>query len=305
MRVSFVDSDMSWLVFVSEPTEFECASWLSPATAYDPGNAVQVIGLGGFDLRATKPMDKGMVRVVMGNNCTTGHYNRINCDMGSPVRDNTEFEHMLRRHADVYPTGKADIWFALPPNTKDEDMMRLNFNWAPALMSRIKELGESELPENDLPAEAAQLLMYASPHHQDRMRSISESPNEVQTVGCTRLLHGIACPVIGSQWSLLEHLHHVGFSAQRPVRSEMLDVVRAAAQEDILFELPDNYMRGAGDTYFSGKMLAKLARIIVIADEVRRPSWTSPLALLYFPRPYRLAIHRSAFLASLSVHLFA
>lgn len=29
-------------------------------------------------------------------------------------------------------------------------------------------------------------------------------------------------------------------------------------------------MRGAGDTYFSGKMLAKLGRIIVIADELKR-----------------------------------
>lgn len=33
--------------------------------------------------------------------------------------------------------------------------------------------------------------------------------------------------------------------------------------------MPDNYLRGAGDTYFSGKMLAKLGRIIVIAQELR------------------------------------
>jgi hypothetical protein len=37
---------------------------------------------------------------------------------------------------------------------------------------------------------------------------------------------------------------------------------------DIHYELPGNYMRGAGDTYFSGKMLSKLARIIIIAKEV-------------------------------------
>ncbi|KAL3783153.1 hypothetical protein ACHAW5_002177 [Stephanodiscus triporus] len=41
-----------------------------------------------------------------------------------------------------------------------------------------------------------------------------------------------------------------------------------------------NYMQGAGDTYFSGKMLAKLGRIIVIAQELRgfaeRPELNQP-----------------------------
>jgi len=36
------------------------------------------------------------------------------------------------------------------------------------------------------------------------------------------------------------------------------------------FTLPDYFMRGAGDTYFSGKMLAKLGRIILIAEELTR-----------------------------------
>ena len=34
------------------------------------------------------------------------------------------------------------------------------------------------------------------------------------------------------------------------------------------FRLDDNYMHGAGDTYFSGKMLGKLARILIIAEEI-------------------------------------
>ena len=37
---------------------------------------------------------------------------------------------------------------------------------------------------------------------------------------------------------------------------------------DIGFELPDFFQRGAGDTYFSGKYLAKLARILLISEEV-------------------------------------
>jgi endoglucanase Acf2 len=74
--------------------------------------------------------------------------------------------------------------------------------------------------------------------------------------------------VTGGHWSLIEHLHRVSFYAPRAPRSEMLGAIRAALQKDIHYSLPDNYMRGAGDTYFSGKMLAKLARIILIAQEV-------------------------------------
>ena len=40
---------------------------------------------------------------------------------------------------------------------------------------------------------------------------------------------------------------------------------------DNLFDLPLNYQVGAGDTYFSGKMIARLARLIAIADELGEP----------------------------------
>eukprot|EP00808_Paulinella_micropora_P016625 g81738.t1 len=47
----------------------------------------------------------------------------------------------------------------------------------------------------------------------------------------------------------------------------MLPDLAKALQEDLKFQPSKNYMRGAGDTYFSGKMLAKLARILMIAHE--------------------------------------
>ena len=38
----------------------------------------------------------------------------------------------------------------------------------------------------------------------------------------------------------------------------MLVDIRLALQTDIHYELPDNYMRGAGDTYFSGTYIVVL-----------------------------------------------
>jgi endo-1,3(4)-beta-glucanase len=48
----------------------------------------------------------------------------------------------------------------------------------------------------------------------------------------------------------------------------MMDAMKEALQKDLLWRLPQNYLAGAGDTYFSGKLLARLARILIIADEM-------------------------------------
>lgn len=48
----------------------------------------------------------------------------------------------------------------------------------------------------------------------------------------------------------------------------MLSDLKQAIIKDLGWRIPENYMKGAGDTYFSGKMLAKLARVLLIADEL-------------------------------------
>ncbi len=67
---------------------------------------------------------------------------------------------------------------------------------------------------------------------------------------------------------MVEHLHRTSFYAPRAPHKEMVPAIQAALRKDIEYTLPQNYMDGAGDTYFSGKMLAKLGRILIVADEV-------------------------------------
>ena len=68
-------------------------------------------------------------------------------------------------------------------------------------MSRISLIRKDkffELGNNiDDTTNGKQVLMYAIPHHQERMLSTPESPNRVLSVGCTPTVHGMACPVIG------------------------------------------------------------------------------------------------------------
>jgi hypothetical protein len=40
-----------------------------------------------------------------------------------------------------------------------------------------------------------ELLMFALPHHQERLRPTGKSSNTVKNVGCQASLHGSACPV--------------------------------------------------------------------------------------------------------------
>lgn len=76
IKMQFDTSDMTWLVFLSEPMEFECSNnVLAPDDGPSvPGVVVERDTLHNsyFDMRATRPVARGMVRIAMSNNCTTG-----------------------------------------------------------------------------------------------------------------------------------------------------------------------------------------------------------------------------------------
>ena len=70
IKVVFETSDMTWLIFVSEPTDFVCSNFNPPEPISVPGTVLPITSY--FDLKAVKPMKRGMIRVAMANNCTTG-----------------------------------------------------------------------------------------------------------------------------------------------------------------------------------------------------------------------------------------
>lgn len=150
-----------------------------------------------------------------------------------------------------------------------EEVLHLNFNWHPASMRTFSTGQDDVVPTGPAGFPRIELLMYATPHHRQRIQPVVGSSNKIhKTVGCMTTIHGNSCPVSGGYWSMFEHLHKIGFNAQNEIRSEMIEDVKMALKKDIQYRIPANYMSGAGDTYFSGKMLAKLARVLIIADSV-------------------------------------
>lgn len=150
--------------------------------------------------------------------------------------------------------------------------MNMHFNWAPQTMREWHQsMGEKDLDKVST-SKSEELLMFALPHHQDhfqmdaaRNETILGSDMSLSSV-CTRQLHGMICPVLGSKWVISIPYYAVSFGTEFPLHSEMIKDLEASVLNDLNYVLPANYMRGAGDTYFSGKMLAKLSRIILIAD---------------------------------------
>ena len=116
------------------------------------------------------------------------------------------------------------------------------------------------------------LFSHQKPHHREILYFPvdSESPSAFGVnMHCTPSLNGQACAMTGSTWVLKEDLNEEpSFRAPRPPFASALPPIAKALEHDIKFTIPTYFARGAGDTYFSGKMLAKLARILLVAEEL-------------------------------------
>jgi hypothetical protein len=231
MKLAFDRADITWLIFVSEPMDFYCSE-MSPELFNETVKAGKELPVGqvpveinsAFTLRAAQRLEKGMVRIAMSNNCTFGQnpeckkrlfffcfrisfylfvFCFIDCGQEMKPRVNSEYEYLLRKHAQLYPTGAADIEFTFPVLTEEEETLRLIFKWQPAYMNKIKLTTNVTDYYDDPPAETFppqkipdhEILIFAIPHHQERLRKTEESSNFVFTAGCMPTIHGFACPV--------------------------------------------------------------------------------------------------------------
>ncbi|NUQ76940.1 MAG: hypothetical protein HUU21_25685 [Polyangiaceae bacterium] len=140
------------------------------------------------------------------------------------------FTATLDAHRGAYPKG-GDVLVSV-----QGDGARIDFSWE---------------KEGD-----GALLMMALPHHLDVLSSPDLSDVKYPT------LRGEMVGVVGGSWTLAETLHTISWSAPRPVAADKVDAVKAALMADAS-EVPV-----ATDPYFFGKQIAKLGRLVLIADEL-------------------------------------
>lgn len=159
-----------------------------------------------------------------------------------PSPDEATYTDMLRKHVSIFPGSATVVEYEF-----EDDEAALVFDWDP------QKLREDQTTSGDM-------IMFAMPHHQDRLNDVTDF--------CVAVLLGEVCLVVGNQWKIVETLPQVSFRAPRIPDSDMLPALIDAVNDDLNYRVADNFVRGAGDTYFSGKALGKLSRILLIAEEL-------------------------------------
>mmetsp|Transcript_51911 Transcript_51911/g.57996 ORF Transcript_51911/g.57996 Transcript_51911/m.57996 type:complete len:1231 (-) Transcript_51911:85-3777(-) len=263
IELYFHESDYTWMVFFSEPAWIQCSvedgktlvqvvDYVNDLKANDNDNDRQ------DDNCSSSTSDTFIMRAALIDQCTNG-MNIISCRKGlgnrlldEPKKD--EYTKLLREHVDTYPGRDTSFSYSFPDSDGVDEKATLFFNWDAMSMSNLC----NKNPTTDL-------LMFAIPHHIDRLQP-DVLPDAKRY--CKSSLTGPACLVRGGRWDIPQELPTIGFKAKRPPKPQYIPTLAKALSRDIEFKLPDYFKRGAGDTYFSGKYLAKLARILLITEEV-------------------------------------
>ncbi|KAL3914171.1 MAG: hypothetical protein SGILL_006206 [Bacillariaceae sp.] len=226
-----------WLVFVSRPLQLTCQSTQGSATI------LQVVSSG----NAQKIDDPLIVRaaLVVSN--------------ASPTEDESAFEtkyvSILRDNHEIFPGDFTNVDHAFDVESGEASQTQISFDWNPRSMYEHNGGAVSA---------GSEMIMFSMPHHQDLL---GES---VMRNVCAPSLLGPVCLVRGSTWNVVEELPVVDFQAPRHPRPEYVPVIAEALLEDARYQIPSNFQIGAGDTYFSGKTIARLARILLIAEELEQ-----------------------------------
>ena len=253
----FPQSDYSWMAFFSEPVLVRCS-------IDDHNSLIQVVNTVGG---CSSDSNKLMVRVALTDQCTNGK-NAVSCQQGlgnrlqdEPKRE--EYISLLRKHVDSYPGRDTSFSYVILEEEGD-DKAELIFDWDTKNMSELCQKNASNTSHesnND-----NELLVFAIPHQMDHLPS-NDLPNNKRY--CKATLTGPACLVQRNKWVMTQGLPEVGFRAKRSPKPEYIPDLGELLSTDIEFEMPIYFQNGAGDTYFSGKLLAKMARILLVAEEVK------------------------------------
>ena len=270
VKITFLESDITWLVFYSHPVYVRCYDMSQDTTTQIPF-VLQAIRLANT-VREEQELKSDFLftsRIALMNNCTLGK-NPTHCKDEKPS-DMSHYDKLLHKHADVYPGINTKIdytFFSHDSNVKgDGAYAYLQYDWD------ARHVRNGTFTPDKGVADAG-LLMYSLPHHRDIMHSQSSSPSSFEFENgktyCTPSLNGDACIVDGVAWALKENLDgQPSFFAPRPPMASTIRNLAKAINQDIQFRIPGYYSRGAGDTYFSGKILAKLSRILLVAYELK------------------------------------
>ena len=148
----------------------------------------------------------------------------------------------LNKYAALYPTGGSINY------TLDNGTANLTYTFS---------TGRMNVPYSD-----NNLLMYTLPHHQKML----SSPSNITGSGLPtyRTIKGLMLPYVGTTWAFKLTLTDIDFNSRLAIDSQYVKDVTDSLQSD------SNIKPINSDPYFFGKEIAKLARLLIIADELKQ-----------------------------------
>jgi hypothetical protein len=245
VKITSDGSFLTWVIFFSRPVTVQCLQ--KPDD--DSQSLLQVVKDENNEelvIRIALLVDSiGLTTPSFGNSTESfSTSNSSSTENGALQFTQDEYENYLRTYAPFYPGDETDYSFDVDD---DANEITTGIDWNVQDMSSLNH-------ENNL-------IMFAIPHHRDQL-DISASKY------CVTSLLGPACLVRANSWTLKYKIPHIDFNAPRHPDAKYMPVLIQRLVTDLEFEVPNNYLLGDGGSYFSGKVFAKLARIILVAQEV-------------------------------------
>lgn len=202
----------------------------------------------------------GFFRIAMVNNCTFGTtpwHCPADCISKHIGTDTKEYKALVDAHAGAVVIG-GGARYIINKNT-----VTFTFDWFKESFS-----GDSSV-----------ILMSAMPHHTS-MFSANTSSQVVSLIGWMhQTLRGRQVMVKADRWVLEDTISVNGWHAMKPIPTKKIQDIKDALyginekhptwnQSDLNWEIPINWKLGVGDTYYGGKIYARIARVALIADEL-------------------------------------
>uniref|UniRef100_A0A7S2YTX3 glucan endo-1,3-beta-D-glucosidase n=1 Tax=Entomoneis paludosa TaxID=265537 RepID=A0A7S2YTX3_9STRA len=263
LSLHFVNSDFTWMLFFSDPVQVECG-----VTEADDIHVAEFQ----LNVKSVKGDDEPLlVRLALADQCTTGHSNiHEHCEERNAMDDSDGYVDLLRKYTQYATNPKVSMVY--PQEDDEEQTAFVSFDWSPALDdddSSDDDVARIDVAEDEIETEESQnMMMFALPHQQDKLKD--DKDVEI-TDYCIHSFHGKTCLVIGKKWNLSQDLSQPqSFTARRPPMASAIPLLAKALATDIQKKIPANLQIGAADTYFSGKFLAKIARTIMVAEELKQ-----------------------------------
>jgi len=242
LELVFFNSNQRWIVFFSRPVQLSCQN--------NPGRPTifQVVDGEG---------DSGDSVLVIRGALVVSSSSEGDDEEAFSV----SYADQLRTSADVYPGQSPSVVHAF---AEANDIARISFDWDAHSMTGLNANTISRRNGNEM-------IMFALPHHREIL------VGKVSPTLCTTSMLGPVCLVEGNVWNMYETLPDVDFRASRHPDPKYLPLLVQSLVSDIRYQIPSNFQSGAADTYFSGKTTAKLARILLITEEVKELCAAPPL----------------------------